>query len=74
MTFAEPYSTILSDALAEVAKHALAAQSADDPAAIRKALASMWSAGHVAYQATLDGEDATRKAALSKLETARAFA
>lgn len=68
MTLADPYSTILRQALAEVAKHATDAQAADDPVAIRRSLAAMWSAGHVAYQTTLDGEAATLRAALAHLE------
>lgn len=74
MTLNEPYAAILREALDEVGKHAAAARNADDPVAIRKAIANLWSAGHTAYQATLDAENATRQAALAKLETARAFA
>lgn len=50
-------------AAAEVAK-------ADDPVAIRHAITRLWSAGHIAYQATLDAENASRMAALAKLENA----
>lgn len=55
-------SAILT-AAAEVVK-------ADEPVAIRQAITRLWAAGHTAYQATIDAENAARKAALAKLEHA----
>lgn len=40
---------------------------ADDPVAIRAAIGKLWNAGHAAYQATIDAENAARRAALAKL-------
>jgi len=67
MTFDPALSALIQlqkDAIQNAADEVMRA---DDPVAIRAAITRLWSAGHTAYQATIDAENAARRAALAKL-------
>lgn len=70
MTLSDPFRETLRDALAMLSKQAARAQSEDDLSEVKDALNRAWFAIHAAQQACIDGENATRRAALAKLEPA----
>jgi thiazole synthase ThiGH ThiG subunit len=67
MTFDPALAALIQGQKDAIQNAADAVMRADDPVAIREAITRLWSAGHCAYQATLDAENTARRSALARI-------